>query len=65
MRFHAKLSVDGQLLGEGEGKSQRTAQSKAAWAALVALGEIHLDCYVCLTNKAIRKHKLCNHYVCS
>lgn len=47
MRFHAKLFVDEQLLGEGEGKSQRTAQSKAAWAALVALGEIHLDYYVC------------------
>lgn len=43
LRFHAKIVVDGQELGEGYGKSQRCAQSKAAWFALVALGDISLD----------------------
>ena len=49
LRFHAKVFVDGQYLGEGYGKSQRSAQSKAAWYALVALGDIHLEnSIVCL-----------------
>ena len=39
-RFLAKVKVNEKLLGEGKGKSQRSAQGKAAWFALVALGDI-------------------------
>lgn len=70
------MTVDGQLLGEGNGKSQRSAQSKAAWHALVALGDIHLENYICLfdhthihfscINKHYKgKHKQYNRFVYS
>lgn len=39
-RFRATVTVDGKVLGEGRGKNQRSAQGKASWHALVALGEI-------------------------
>ena len=47
LRFHARVIVDEKELGEGYGKSQRCAQSKAAWFALVALGDVSLDWTVC------------------
>lgn len=43
MRFHSRVFVDEKELGEGYGKSQRCAQSKAAWFALCALGDVTLD----------------------
>lgn len=39
-RFLAKVKVKGKMMGEGKGKSQRSAQGKASWYALVELGDI-------------------------
>lgn len=39
-RFLARVKVDGKYMGEGKGKSLRSAQGKAAWHALVALGDV-------------------------
>ena len=40
-RFTAAVSIDGRVVGRGEGTSKKRAQQEAAHAALVALG--HLD----------------------
>ena len=39
-RFLARVKVNGEYMGEGKGKSLRSAQGKAAWHALVALGDV-------------------------
>ena len=44
LRFRATVTVEGKVLGEGRGKNQRSAQGKAAWHALVALGDIMVSC---------------------
>ena len=34
------MKVNGKMMGEGKGQSQRSAQGKASWYALVELGDI-------------------------
>ena len=43
LRFEATVSLDGKVVGTGRGKSQRAAQGRASWYALVHLGEIQLE----------------------
>ena len=56
LRFRSSVTVEGKVLGEGRGKNQRSAQGKAAWHALVALGDITTSyCVSCNTVVPIGK----------
>ena len=46
LRFESTVYVNGEAVGKGRGKSQRAAQGRASWFALVHLGAIQV-CVVC------------------
>ena len=43
LRFEATVLLNGEVVGMGRGKSQRAAQGRASWYALVRLGEIQVE----------------------